>query len=55
MGVKENPLFVRVLIEAPGGKVAEDEVTQEVVDENQTDLDQQVVFRSSVHLSLIHI
>ena len=48
MGVTENPLFVRELIEAPGGKVAEEEVTQEVFDENQTDLDQPVVFRSSI-------
>ena len=34
--VSKKTLFVRELIEAPGGKVAEDEVTQEVVDENQT-------------------
>ena len=49
MGVTENLLFVPELIEAPGGKVAEDEVTQEVVDENQIDLDQPVVFKSSIH------
>ena len=35
MDVKENPLFVCELMEPPGGKVAEDEVTQEVVDENR--------------------
>ena len=39
MGIKETPLFVPELIEAPRGKVAEDEVTQEVVDEIQSDLD----------------
>ena len=38
------------------GKAPEGKVMQEVVDENQTNLDQPVVFRSSVHdLSLIHI
>ena len=56
MGIKKNPLFVCGLIEAPGGKVAEGEVTQEVWISQLKDLDQPVVFRSSVHdLSLIHI
>ena len=55
MEVETRLLLVRELIEGPGGKVAEDEITQEVVDGNQTDLDQPVVFRSSIHLSLIHI
>ena len=55
MGVEIKLLLVPELIGAPEVKVAEDEVTQEVVDENQTNLDQPVVFRSSVHLSLIHI
>ena len=36
MGVETKLLNVPELIEAPEGKVAEDEVTQEVVDENQT-------------------
>ena len=49
IGVETKLLLVPELIEAPEGKVTEDEVTQEVVDENQTDLDQPVVFRSSVH------
>ena len=49
MGVKEKPLFVPELIEAPGGKVDEDEITQEVVNDNETDLDQLIVYRSSVH------
>ena len=47
--VETKFILVSELIEAPDGKVAEDEVTQEVVDENQTNLDQPVVFRSSVH------
>ena len=49
MGVETKLLLVPELTEAPEGKVAQDEVTQEVVDENQTNLDQPVVFRSSVH------
>ena len=49
MGVETKLLLVPELIEAPEGKVAEDEVTEEVVDENQAHLDQPVVFRSSVH------
>ena len=49
MGVERNLLLVPEPIEAPEGKVVEDEVTQEVVDENKTDLDQPVVIRSSVH------
>ena len=49
MGVETKLLLVPERIEAPEGKVAEDEVTQEVVDENQTNLDKPVVFRSSVH------
>ena len=49
MGVETKLLLVPELIEAPEGKVAEDEVTQEVVDENQTNLDQPVVIRSPVH------
>ena len=49
MGVETKLLLVPELIEVPGGKVAEDEVMQEVVDKNQTDLDQPVVFRSSIH------
>ena len=48
MVVETKFLLVPELIEAPEGKVAEDEVTQED-DENQTNLDQPVVFRSSVH------
>ena len=51
MGVETKLLLVPELIEVPEGKVAEDEVTQKVVDENQTNIDQPVVFR----LSLIHI
>ena len=51
IGVETKLLLVPELIEGPEGKMAEDEVTQEVVDENQTDLDQPVVIR----LSLIHI
>ena len=48
--------MIRYISEDSHDDVAEDEVTQEVVDEKQTDLDQPVVFRSSVHnLSLIHI
>ena len=38
MVIKE--MLVPELIEAPGGEVAQDDVMQEVVDENQTDLDQ---------------
>ena len=49
MGIGTKLLLVSELIEAPEGKVAEDKVTQEVVDENQTNFDQPVVFRSSVH------
>ena len=49
MFVETKLLLASELIEVPEGKVAEDEVTQEVVDENQTNLDQPVVFRSSVH------
>ena len=49
MHFKGNTWFVPELIEAPRGKVVEDEVTQEVVNEIQSDLDQPVVFRSSIH------
>ena len=49
MGVKTRLSLVPELLEAPGRKVAEDEVTQDVADENQPDLDKPVVFRSSVH------
>ena len=42
-------MCIRDRIEAPEGKVAEDEFMQEVIDEIQTNLDQPVVFRSSVH------
>ena len=49
MGAETKLLLVPELIEASEGKVAEDEVTQEVVDEKQTNFDQPVVFRSSVH------
>ena len=47
VGVEVKPLFVHELMEAPGGKVAEDEVTQEVADKNQSDLDQLKAYRSS--------
>ena len=36
-------------MEEPGGNFAEDEVTQEVVDENQLDLYQLMAYRSSIH------
>ena len=49
IGVETKLLLVPELIQAPGGKVAENEATEEVVDDNQTGLDQPVVFRSSVH------
>ena len=49
MGLETKLLLVPELIEAAEGKVAEDEVTQEVADENQTNLDHPVVFRSSAH------
>ena len=44
---QESILIIPELIEAPEGKVSEDEFTKEVVDENQTNLDQPVVVRSS--------
>ena len=53
MGVKEKPLFVPELIreqvEVLGGKVAQDEVMQEVDDKTQSDLEQLMAFRSSVN------
>ena len=55
MGVETKLLLVPELIEAPEGKVAEDEVTEEVVDENQANLDQPMVFRSSVPVSYTHL
>ena len=50
MGIETKLLLVPELIEAPEGKVAEDEVTKEIVDENQTNLDQPVVFLSLIHI-----
>ena len=42
-------LIVPQLMEAPGGEVAEDDdVTQEIFDENETDLDQLMAYGSSV-------
>ena len=49
-GCRDKLLLVPELIKAHKGKVAEDEVTQEVVDEDQTDLDQPVVFLSLIHI-----
>ena len=48
-GVEKILLLVPELMEAPGGNVAEDEVRQEGIDENQSDLDQLLAYRSSVH------
>ena len=39
MGVETKLLLVPELIKAPEGKVAEDEFTEEVVDENHANLD----------------
>ena len=43
--VEERLFLVPELMEVRGGKVAEGEVMQEVVDENQSDLDQLMVYR----------
>ena len=45
IGVKEGLLLVPELMEAPGEEVAEDEVTQEVVNESQTDFNQLIAYR----------
>ena len=49
MGVETSLLLVPELMEEPGENVTEDDVTEEVVDENQSDLDQLMAYRSSVH------
>ena len=50
MGVETRLLLVPEFMEEPREIVTEDEVTQEVVDENQTNLDQPVVFLSLIHI-----
>ena len=47
MIIEERPLLVPELIKAPGGEVAEDDVIQEVVDKNETDMDLLIAYRSS--------
>ena len=49
MGVETRLLLVPELMEEPRENVTENEVMQEVVDENQSDLDQLMAYRSSVH------
>ena len=48
--VRENQeRLQRQLMEAPGGKIAEDEVMQEVTDNNRTDFDQLMAYWPSLH------
>ena len=49
MGVEKRLLLLPELMEPPRGNVAEDKVTQEVVYENQSDVDQLMAYKSSVH------